>query len=212
MIYSLEGPMGTGKTLTGVAICAQDYWDEEKRIITNCHLNDVPYTHFTLEYFLENMISGEIENCSLFLDELYQIMDCRLSTQKITRIMTYFIVQTRKRDVDFYFSTHRLENVEVRLRNAVDIRGACSMYYEDPCKKCKGAKVLKSGETCDRCMGWGKTGTATTHFLQMRKRGQARRRFSLDVFGPKYWGLYDTKERIPIQASLLKGIDTLEVV
>ena len=132
-IISFEGPQGYGKTLSAVALCWIENQDNKKRIICNNHLN-FDYTHFDLEFFVSNIASNEMENCVLFLDEAYQYLDCRLSQSKMTRLFTYFIVQTRKREVDFYFTTHSLENVDVRLRKAVDIRGACNYEKEKPCK------------------------------------------------------------------------------
>ena len=169
--------------------------------------------HFDIAWFLEHLVDGELEDCILFLDEMYQIADSRSSATKLNKLFTYFTVQCRKRGVDLYICTHHLDHIDLRLRRAVDIRGACRYYPEVPCKKCKGAKEYK-GEPCDRCKGYGELGWSRVHFLDRR----LRRRYTSDdilggpIFGPNYWHLFNTKERIPIQARIIQGIDTMEVV
>jgi hypothetical protein len=235
VVISYEGSMGSGKTTAAIAFAIKERDENRKKIISNVHLN-TEYTHFSLEYFLEHLIDGEMENCVLILDEMYQIADARSSATKLNKLFTYFAVQTRKRDVDMYVCTHHIDHIDLRLRRAVDIRGACRYYGEDPCRDCKckacggtgkvggmvcevcggrrGTGVGKDGLPCQRCLGYGVTGWARVNFLDRRLR---RRYTSDDILGgpihcPKYWPLFDTKERIPVQAKLIAGIDVTEVV
>ena len=227
--------MGSSKTTSAVAFAKREHDLFGKKIISNVHLN-MEYTHFSLEFFLDHLIDGEMEDCVLLLDEMYQIADSRSSATKLNKVMTYFAVQTRKRGVDLYICTHHIGNIDIRLRRAVDIRGACRFYGEDPCRACKcpachgekrvggvlcevckgkgGLGVNKKGEPCERCLGYGTTGWARVNFLDRR----LRRRYTSDdilggpIFGPSIWPLFDTKERIPIQAKIISGIDVSEVV
>jgi len=166
-----------------------------------------------------------MEDCILILDEMYQIADSRSSQTKLNKLMTYFIVQTRKRNVDLYLCTHHLDHVDLRLRRAVDIRGACRFYLERPCRKCRcsvchgtglvnglvctecngvGGTGKYNGKPCDRCMGYGEGGWERISFLDRR----LRRRYSIELWGPMYWHLFNSYERIPMQARILRGIDT----
>ena len=191
-IVSFEGYQGSGKSTAAVACAYENYKQYGRKIISNNHLT-CDYTHFDLAYFLEHIADGELENCTLLLDEAYQYMDNRLSQTKLSKLFTYFIVQTRKRGVDLYICTHHIMHVDVKLRRATDIRGACREFIQDPCPKCKGIGQYKE-ERCPVCLGFGKTGWIRVSFLNKRRR----RRMTMEIFGPNYWSLFDTKERIPI--------------
>lgn len=202
MLISFEGSMGSGKTTAAVALAFEEHKRSGKRIIANNHLN-VRYEHFDIAWFLEHLADHEMENSVLLLDEMYQIADSRSSQTKLNKLLTYFAVQTRKRGVDLYICTHHLDHIDLRLRRAVDIRGSCRYSGESPCKKCRGAREVK-GKPCDRCLGYGQIGWVKTRFLDRR----LRRRYSLDIFSNRYWHLFDTLEKIPLQAKQLQGIDT----
>ena len=236
-IITLEGPQGSAKTTMAVALVYDD-WDRNKiKIVSNSHLNLPkregwpPFQQFDLAWFMEHLVDGELENCSLFLDEMYQIADNRSSQTKLNKLFTYFVVQTRKRGVDLYFCTHHIDHVDIRLRRAADIRGACKYFPERPCRVCKcrkchgtgklttgidcdeckgvgGTGIDKYGKPCEHCRGYGQAGIAVGYFLDRR----ARKRYTVEVDAQNYWHIFNTKERIPFQAKILAGIDTEEVV
>ncbi len=206
-IISLEGTMGSGKSTAAVALGVEDAQETGRKIISNMHINAENYSHFDLKFFIDHIADHELEDCVLILDEMYQLFDSRSSGTKLNKLLTYFFVQTRKRGVDLYICTHHLDHIDKRGRRAVDIRGACRFYPEKPCKKCHGAKEYK-GQPCDRCLGYGESGWVVVNFLDRR----IRRRYSREFFGPAYWHLFATKERIPIQARMIQGIDLAEVV
>jgi len=186
-----------------------DYIQQDRKIIANTHLN-FPYQHFDLKYFVDHIEDNELTNCCLWLDEMYQLLDARTSQGKLNKVLTYFIVQTRKRNVDLYVCTHHIDHVDKRLRRAVDVRGTCSFTEEEPCKRCGGEGLKKGDEsfdvwgkelppnTCGRCLGEGKTGFAMTTFFNRRARNKWSRVRRIVVPGPMYWNLYDTGERIPL--------------
>jgi hypothetical protein len=133
------------------------------------------------------------------------LADSRTSQSKLNRLFTYFFAQTRKRGVDLYICTQHIDLIDKRLRRAADIRGTCSYIGEDPCKKCGGEGKYKE-EVCDRCLGYGVTGWATVRFVDFRRQTlwMNRRVRKIKVFGPAFWGLYDTEERVPILQKALK--------
>ena len=236
MIISFEGSMGQSKTTAAIAFALREQKEYGKKIISNVHLNIVPYTQFSLEYFLENLTNTELEDCVLLLDEMYQLQDSRRSATKLNIVMSYFIVQTRKRGVDLYICTHHIENIDIRTRRAVDIRGSCRYYAEDPCRACTckvchgrkkingqdcpachgigGTGVGRDGKPCERCAGYGTNGYSRVNFLdrRLRRRYTSEDIMGAPIHGPEYWPYFDTKERIPLQAKLLSGIDISEVV
>ena len=216
MITSFEGVMGSGKTLTAVALAASEHYRNGRKIISNIHLG-FPYTKFDMAYFMEHLQDEQLNNCITLLDEAHQFLDARRSGGKANLLWTYYTVQTRKRGVDLYACFHHIDVMDKRFRRQIDVRGTCTYQKEEPCRKCKGERVVQkgsvmcpacdredgvnrecsfckgTGEVCPRCLGYGVTGWATTRFLDYR----TNRRSRIKVFGPAFFGLYNTEELIP---------------
>jgi len=221
---------GSGKTTAAVALAVEESKKTGKLVYSNDHINIPSYRHFDLAVFIEKIVGEELEDMILLTDEMYQMADSRSSQSKLNKLWTYFAVQTRKRGVDMYICTHHLDHIDLRLRRAVDIRGSCRFYPENPCKKCRchrcggkgylvggivcpdcqgrGGTGEHHGKPCDRCLGFGQSGWVKVFFLDRR----LRRRYTIELFGPTYWSLFNTYERIPMQAKILAGIDTAEVL
>jgi len=227
MIISLEGIMGSGKSTAGVKFCKDDNDREQKKVISNMHLR-FPYTKFDLAWFLEHITDTEIMDCDLLLDEPGQLMDARSSQTKMNKLWTYFVVQTRKRGVDLYLPVHSIENIDVRIRRAIDIRGSCRTYQKVcprcKCRVCKGTGKGKEGLPCKECNGVGGTGTIDGKpCLDCRgfgKLGLTRvfcldrrlhKRYVVDCVSNDYWPWFDTGEMIPLSAKLIAGIDVQEL-
>ena len=172
--------MGNGKTTAAVALAYEEWKRTKKLVYSNDHLNFDGYRHFDTAVFVEKVLGEELEDMVLLTDEMYQMADSRSSQTKLNKLWSYFVVQTRKRGVDMYICTHTLENIDIRLRRAVDIRGSCRYYPEKPCRKCRCKRCSGTGrfrdEECEECNG------------------------------------FNTNERIPLQAKILSGIDTAEVI
>lgn len=230
MLVTFEGVQGSGKTTAAVALAYEESKKTGKLVYSNDHLNFDAYRHFDIAVFVEKVVGEELENVILLTDEMYQMADSRSSQTKLNKLWSYFVVQTRKRGVDMYICTHHIDHIDIRLRRAVDIRGSCRCYPEKPCRKCRchrcggqgflvggvvcpdcqgrGGTGEYHGRPCDRCKGFGELAWFKVFFLDRR----LRRRYTVELFGPNYWGLFSTYERIPLQAKLLAGIDTAEVL
>lgn len=189
MITTLEGVMGSGKTLSAVTLA---YFAslEGREVISNVEVN-FPYTKFDPEFLVTNMNNHELKECIFILDESYLFLDSRNSQSKLTKLFTYFVAQTRKRHVDLLICIHHIDTIDKRLRRAIDIRGTCRYRKYDPCRKCKGETTVK-GEVCPECLGYGKSGYATVSFFDMR----SAKRNKIRIQGPMFYHLYDTDEVI----------------
>jgi len=217
MITSFEGVMGSGKTLTAVALACQEHYVNQKKIISNIHLS-FPYTRFDMGYFMDHLQDQELNNCITLLDEAHQYLDARRSGGRSNILWTYYTVQTRKRGVDLYACFHHIDVMDKRFRRQVDVRGTCRYQKEEPCSRCKGEGVVSkrgipciacgkedgipnpgcslcrgTGLVCPRCLGYGVTGWASTRFLDLR----SGRKSKIRVFGPAFFGQYNTEELIP---------------
>lgn len=223
-IYTFEGVMGSGKTLTAAALATSEHYQNGKKIIANIHLA-IPYQRFDMGYFMEHLQDEQLNDCITVLDEAHQYLDARRSSGRMNLLWTYYTVQTRKRGVDLYACFHHIDVMDKRFRRQVDVRGTCRYLKEDPCKQCSGHGVLTrggvvcgcvtdedgrpnpncgackgTGMVCPRCLGYGVTGWATTRFLDLR----TGRRSRIRVFGPAFFGVYNTEELIPFSGKQMR--------
>jgi hypothetical protein len=161
-------------------------------------------TPFDTEFFLAHVLDWELHDCLIILDEAYIYLDSRSSASKMNKLFTYFISQTRKRDVDLYICTQHIDQVDKRLRRAATWRGTCTYNEEKPCRGCSGVGWVtgKGGqkEKCPRCLGNCKWGTATTFFVRRKPREKKK----VTIWGPAVYSLFDTHELVKFQGKDLK--------
>jgi len=124
MIISIEGKMGSGKTLT-TTMLGFDAFKQNRKVLANYKLN-FPYEVFGPEDFYRiNDQDLELNNCMVLADEGYLMMDSRNSMSIMNRLVNYWSVQTRKRNVDLVIATHEFTRLDKRIRSAVDLRIGC---------------------------------------------------------------------------------------
>lgn len=118
MIVMITGGLGSGKTClnTKYAVGSSKMG---KELISNYHFNNMKYRKLDIvDLYLNH---PELKNIAVFGDELYTFMDCRMSITRRNRLESYFIAQTRKANVDLYFTTQYDSFVDLRLVKFVDI-------------------------------------------------------------------------------------------
>ena len=128
MIVGIAGTLGSGKTcmLTRYAYLA---YEQGRRIISNYHLN-FDHEYLNIKDLFEKR--EQLHNCFLAIDEMQVFLDCRLSASKQNRLFSYFILQTRKRNVDLYFTTQDISMIDLRLLRHLSIYIKMSnIYYRD---------------------------------------------------------------------------------
>jgi len=127
VVVSFEGGLGSGKTLGMTYMLYLEWKLMGRRIYANYHLN-FPHEKLDLRDLLENL--PQLNDVAIGADELYIVMDSRLSVSKRNRLLSYFALQTRKRNVTLYFTTQFLDQVDKRLRRLVDYRIMCERVGE----------------------------------------------------------------------------------
>jgi len=129
MIYGICGDMGSGKTLLMVYLLYKAH-KQGKRIISNVKL---PFGEMLDFRKILNEKQG-LENCTIGIDESHMFMDSRLSMSTFSRLLYYFISQSRKRHVNLFYTTQRLRTTDIRLESATHyfIRCVPYCYTDDP--------------------------------------------------------------------------------
>lgn len=119
MICIYLGRRGAGKTATMVKDAYIEYM-RGRRVITN--MESLSFG----EYMTNEDIKGlnkdsQIYNAVILIDELQIFFDSRRSMKKGNVDFSYFVQQTRKRNIDILGTTQFSNTVEKRLRDHTDI-------------------------------------------------------------------------------------------
>jgi hypothetical protein len=190
-IVNFEGKMGSGKTLSCTAFAFMEFLGGRK-IVANYNLNFIKYMIdnsggelktkedveklgykipqiFDIEYFIEHLADKEIYESLIIFDEAYLYMDSRGSGgSRMNKLFTWFVNQTRKRDVDLYICTQHKDQLDKRLLRACTLRVLCMMDEKRHIVKNKLIN-MRSGD-----------------------------KNYLYIYAPDWWELYDTKEVIDV--------------
>lgn len=202
MIATVEGRVGQGKTLTATAFSILDWIRAGKKIVANYNIildnmnydfdyegNKVGYNPKKIVHeedfinFDYNMfVDAMEENTTLFdttvvIDEAYLFADARMTQSGFNRLMSYFVLQSRKRDVNIYFTTQQFENIDSRLRRNVDMR------------------ILSR---------FNKQSQVVTCRLMDLRSGRRRR---VRISAPEFWWCYDTKEVPSLRPAHIRAVN-----
>ena len=192
MIRIYIGLLGSGKTLSMV----KDMYNDNKngrKIVSNLILK---FTKNQISQdFFEKFASGkkeELFNVTLGLDELHIFLDSRRSTSKRNTYLSYFILQTRKRDVVLRGTSQFFNQIDLRLRNITDYLTQCEALIKQGNKFIKVTPVKAiSGLTEEETENlWIKNTTIDRSGKVINK----------SIFKAKpYFNLYDTNQIIDFQ-------------
>lgn len=120
-VVGFEGGLGSGKTLKMVSHLKRDA-EKGRKIFANFKLYGIKYTPLNV---LDLMANPDLKNVSIAIDEITVFVDCRNSASKMNQLISYFILQTRKRNVTLYFTTQDFNMTDLRLIRHTDIMVLC---------------------------------------------------------------------------------------
>jgi hypothetical protein len=173
MIIGIQGGLGSGKTILMTRYLYKD-WKKAKEIFASYGLKEIKFTPIDMSKILE-MHANEfnMRDCTIGIDEITVFADCRRSGSKMNRLISYFILQSRKRNVDIYFTTQNLAMIDFRLIDYMD--------FQIECKKVKDTK------------GHEVEGYAQYTVFDLRDMQDIKvKQFMLDI--RPYYRYYDTNE------------------
>lgn len=116
MIIGFVGPRGHGKTL-GMTERLIAKKRSRRTVLTNYGPN---CADGVLDAQLLSEMGEDLQDCAMGIDEIHILLDSRRSGSKRNLLLSYFILQTRKRNVSLYYTVHAIGNIDKRLRGATD--------------------------------------------------------------------------------------------
>ena len=125
MIIGIDGGLGSGKTakMSGYLHCD---FERGFRVLSNYGLN---FKHEKLDVLSLLDKKVELRDVSIGIDEITVFMDCRTSISRMNRMLSYFILQSRKRNVVLYYTTQSFSMVDKRLIKYTDIQIRCEKLF-----------------------------------------------------------------------------------
>lgn len=125
VLVPLVGKMGGGKTATMTYLLYKDFKAQKEHIFSNYRLNfprrKDGYLPEPLDLTLfADPTNNKLNNCSVGGDEFWTIADSRNSSSKVNRMISAIILQSRKRQSDFYFTSQSFMQLDKRIRDNCD--------------------------------------------------------------------------------------------
>jgi hypothetical protein len=115
------GDLGSGKTTSCVrlAILTKKI-HPQKKMYSNLHLKNYGYIPLDLmDLYLNHQ---EVRDTIIIIDEIYTMMDCRISGSYRNRIESYFVAMTRKAQADLFVTMQYEMFVDCRLSPFVKVK------------------------------------------------------------------------------------------
>ena len=107
-ITGIFGDLGSGKTLLSSILGIYSH-NKGKKVYANYDLNGAEKINPI------DLLNFELENCVLILDEANTILDSRINSNS-NRLIGYFVLQSRHRKVDIYYTSQIAGSVDLRMR------------------------------------------------------------------------------------------------
>ena len=127
LVVGITGLKASGKTLVMTWLLYREYL-LGKKIYTNYK---VFFPHELIDVQKLVTLNIELQNAVIGIDELHMICDSRRSGKKQNILMTYFILQSRHRSVNFYYTTQFNTQIDKRIRENTDVNMVCENLYID---------------------------------------------------------------------------------
>jgi len=131
MIIGYVGTRGRGKTLS----CVREAYEHQLKgytVYANLELDRKMFPNYVqlTGQMLVDFVKGEeqFKKAFFILDEVHVYLDSRSGMSKRNVIISYFILQTRKRDVRLGYTTQFIDQVDKRLRQPTEVFVTCQNY------------------------------------------------------------------------------------
>lgn len=119
MIVGIYGLKGSGKTLLLCILLYLEWFTLKSKILSNLWFN---FPHEIIDATRMVELDESLINSAIGIDELHMIADSRRSGAKQNLLMSYFILQSRHRSVNVYFTDQYEHQVDRRIRENTDVK------------------------------------------------------------------------------------------
>jgi hypothetical protein len=103
--------MGAGKTLTVTHLVWKNWFTRRMKIYSNYPLYKLPYYYLETIRQLDFMHDGVAA-----LDELWRIVDSRMSRKSSNKLVADILARSRKRHLVYIFSAQVIDSIDKRIR------------------------------------------------------------------------------------------------
>jgi hypothetical protein len=135
MLIGIEGGLGDGKSVLLAKYLYDEHMVNKRKIMCNMTLYKIPYDKVDVLRLLED--NTDLNNICVGIDELTVFVDCRMSSSRANRFFSYLVLQSRKRNVDIYYTTQSLQMIDFRVVNHTPITVLCEKMYKNDNKEVK---------------------------------------------------------------------------
>lgn len=118
MIIAILGLKGSGKTLFMCILLYIEWKLLHSKILSNMWLN---FPHEIIDATRLVELDESLKNSAIGIDEMHMIADCRRSGAKQNLLMSYFVLQSRHRSVNLYFTDQFEHQYDRRIRENTDV-------------------------------------------------------------------------------------------
>jgi hypothetical protein len=115
VLFGVVGEMGSGKTLTVTQLGWKNWFTRNMKIYSNYPLYKLPYYYLESIKQLDHMYDGVA-----LLDELWRIVDSRMSRKASNKLVADILARSRKRHLIYIFSAQVIDSVDKRIRKVQD--------------------------------------------------------------------------------------------
>lgn len=173
LVVGIEGLKGSGKTLLLTILLFREYL-KGKKVYTNYK---VFFPHEIIDVKKLVALDEQLTDCVIGISELQMICDARRHGNKQNILMSYFVLQSRHRGVNFYYDTQFDRQVDIRISENTDINIICENLHIDSDDDNK-ADVFR--------------------IIIKDKRFMPVKINQKTFYGKPFWGLYDTNHIVDI--------------
>lgn len=128
MIVGILGLKDSGKTLVMSWLLALEHFNYGNAVLSNYLLN-FPSKIINVQEVVE--LRPNLKNAAIGIDEIQTIADSRRHGKKQNILLGHFILQSRHRSVNLYFTSQFENQYDKRIRQNTDIKIICENLYID---------------------------------------------------------------------------------